>query len=164
MCVLERHHSWCVSRKTSHSCGWFYVILIIGGHFAFLFFFEIERVRPVLVVTLGTRRSLRTTGGVSFLLMKLRTSRSFTFNYLIIWTFWFGYLISLFVSQLLLIFKLMCSLIGKRVFAVTKPHAKLTLNPLAKEQASSEYKQPHRHAFDDAPTRLHEWNTKLVGV
>ena len=45
------------------------------------------------------------------------------------------------------------SLIGK-AFAVAKIHTKLTPNPLAKEQASSECLHNHTGAFfDDAPTQ-----------
>ena len=41
-----------------------------------------------------------------------------------------------------------------RLFAVAKTHTKLTPNPLAKEQASSECLHNHTDAFfDDAPTQ-----------
>ena len=46
-----------------------------------------------------------------------------------------------------LIIYLRCSFNWEKVFVVTKTRAKFTLNPLAKEKASSEYNQQYRHAF-----------------
>ena len=64
-----------------------------------------------------------------------------------------------------------CSFSWEKFFVVTKILAKLTPNPLAKEQASSEYNKPPRHAYSrrahttaSMNGRRTEWGCGCVSV